>query len=135
MAKSTRRQPAGSTAPNSTAAEEPASPGGSPKGSSGPVIRIRMYRVGFGDCFLLSLPAADGDRHVLIDCGVHSRGNLNKIADAVQDVAALTNGRLDIVIATHAHQDHISGFATCAAAFEKMSVGEVWLPWTEDPKD
>jgi hypothetical protein len=132
MARSTARRPAGSTVPKSTAAVDP---GGSPKGSIGPVIRIRMYRVGFGDCFLLSLPAAGGDRHVLIDCGVHSRGDLRKIADAVQDVAALTNGRLDIVIATHAHQDHISGFATCAAAFEKMSVGEVWLPWTEDPKD
>jgi hypothetical protein len=94
-----------------------------------------MYRVGFGDCFLLSLLVDGGDRHILVDCGVHRRGDLKKIDDAVQNVAALTNGRLDIVVATHAHQDHISGFATCAAAFEEMAVGEVWLPWTEDPKD
>ena len=35
-------------------------------------IRIRMYRVGFGDCFLVSLPLMgnDGFRHILVhDCG------------------------------------------------------------------
>ena len=30
------------------------------------IIRIRMYNVGFGDCFLLSLP---GKRTVLVDAG------------------------------------------------------------------
>src|SRR6266481_5199584 len=36
-------------------------------------INIRMYRVGFGDCFLLTLA---GQYHILVDCGVHSKGNI-----------------------------------------------------------
>ena len=47
----------------------------------GKSIRIRMYRVGFGDCFLLSIPTAKGQstdrqQHILVDCGVHSRGDI-----------------------------------------------------------
>src|SRR5436190_12433303 len=34
-------------------------------------VRIRMYRHGLGDCFLLSFPNPGGkDVHVMIDCGV-----------------------------------------------------------------
>jgi hypothetical protein len=33
-------------------------------------IRIRMYRQGLGDCFLLTFPGCKGISHVLIDCGV-----------------------------------------------------------------
>lgn len=100
-----------------------------------PSIRIRMYRVGFGDCFLLSLPKGEGQAHILIDCGVHQRGDLKTIEKAVENIREETGGRLDIVIATHAHQDHISGFARCAEAFAGMEIEEVWLPWTEDPLD
>ena len=36
--------------------------------SSPPRARVRMYRQGFGDCFLVSLPRAHGSNyHVLID--------------------------------------------------------------------
>lgn len=98
-------------------------------------IRVRMYRVGFGDCFLMSLPKKEGRAHVLIDCGVHSAGDTKTIEAAVKDIGKETGGRIDIVIATHAHQDHISGFAKCAAAFSAMEVGEVWLPWTENGQD
>jgi len=98
-------------------------------------IRVRMYRVGFGDCFLLSLDSDAGPRHVLIDCGVHAKGDIKKIDATVADIAAETGGKLALVIATHAHQDHISGFHRCSEAFKKMQVGEVWLPWTEDPQD
>jgi beta-lactamase superfamily II metal-dependent hydrolase len=98
-------------------------------------IRVRMYRVGFGDCFLVSLPKGKDHAHILVDCGVHSQGNIKTIADAVADVAAQTGGHLDIVVATHPHQDHVSGFASCADTFSKMSVGEVWLPWTENAAD
>src|SRR5262249_49748484 len=52
-----------------------ASPGNAPNlvpphGSAG--IRVRMFRIGFGDFFLLSVPAAGGSKHILIDCGVHA---------------------------------------------------------------
>ncbi len=101
-------------------------------------IRVRMYRVGFGDCFLLSLPianavdGADTHKHVLIDCGVHAQGDLKTIDRAVDNIAEVTNKKLAVVIATHSHQDHISGFSE---KFSKFEICEVWLPWCEDPKD
>ena len=68
-------------------------------------IRIRMYRIGFGDCFLLSLPVpdcagADSHRHILFDCGVHARGDLDMIEQAVDDIARTTSKKLAIVVAT-----------------------------------
>jgi beta-lactamase superfamily II metal-dependent hydrolase len=97
-------------------------------------IRIRMYRVGFGDCFLVTFM---GERayHALIDCGVHSQGNIGMLPDAVKNIGEETGSHLDLVIATHAHQDHISGFGSQAATFRGFTVGEVWMPWTEDPND
>jgi beta-lactamase superfamily II metal-dependent hydrolase len=98
-------------------------------------IRIRMYRVGFGDCFLITLPASGGPHHVLVDCGVHARGNIDTIGKAVDDISQVTAQKLDIIIATHAHQDHISGFGTFASKFSAFEVKEVWMPWTENPDD
>jgi hypothetical protein len=101
-------------------------------------IRIRMYRVGFGDCFLLSLPAKDGKgagpyRHILIDCGVHSQGgDIGTIGKVVDNIAEVTDRRLEIIVATHAHRDHIYGFGKFADIFANFKVGEVWLPWTWD---
>jgi glyoxylase-like metal-dependent hydrolase (beta-lactamase superfamily II) len=69
-----------------------------------------MYRIGFGDCFLLSLPAGGSLAHVLIDCGVHSRGDIGTMQQIVDDIAQQTDKRLALVVATHRHQDHISGF-------------------------
>ena len=101
-------------------------------------IRVRMYRVGFGDCFLVSFPAgsagagADTHRHVLVDCGVHVKGDLNLIDRAVDHIGETTGRKLAIVIATHAHQDHISGFSQ---KFDNFDIEEVWLPWCEDLRD
>lgn len=98
-------------------------------------LRVRMYRVGFGDCFLLSLPDANGHRHVLIDCGVHAKGDIKTMPAIVKDIRAETNDKLDLVVVTHAHQDHISGFGTQEAEWAKVTVNEIWMPWTEDPTD
>jgi beta-lactamase superfamily II metal-dependent hydrolase len=106
-----------------------------PRRSKHASIRIRMYRVGFGDCFLISLKGEAGAAHILVDCGVHFRGDIETIEQAVEDIARETDRKLAIVIATHAHQDHVSGFAKCAGQFKSFSIGEVWLPWTEDPAD
>jgi hypothetical protein len=38
-----------------------------------------------------------------------------------------------VVIATHANQDHISGYGKFGDAFSRFHIDEVWLPWTWDP--
>jgi beta-lactamase superfamily II metal-dependent hydrolase len=96
-----------------------------------------MYRIGFGDCFLVTLA---GTHHILVDCGVHNRGNITVNGDslihkAFENIQQVTGNKLDILIATHAHQDHVSGYGTFADAFRQFDIGEVWMPWTEDPND
>jgi beta-lactamase superfamily II metal-dependent hydrolase len=100
---------------------------------AGKSVRVRMYNVGFGDCFLLVLP---GNRTVLVDAGFHSQGkgafDGNKLAaQIVQDAKAITgNARIDVVIATHRHQDHVYAFNS--SKWSELEVGEVWMPWVED---
>jgi len=100
-------------------------------------IRIRMYRVGFGDCFLVSFPTAgaNGMKHMLIDCGVHMRGNIDTMNDVIANLVETTGGKIAVVVATHHHQDHISGFGLGAEVFAGVTVNEVWMPWTEDEED
>jgi beta-lactamase superfamily II metal-dependent hydrolase len=96
-------------------------------------IKVRMYNVGFGDCFLISIPTEKGDRRILVDCGYHSQGK-GKYSDkdlVKQIKADLGNATLNIVIATHRHQDHISGFGE-QELWDDIAVEEVWLPFTAD---
>lgn len=106
----------------------------SKKSRAGKQIEIRMYNVGFGDSFLLRVPTEDGARRILVDCGFHSQGK-GKFSDQdlVKQIKADLDGQpLDVVIATHRHQDHISGFGE-KALWAGIGVQEVWLPFTADP--
>lgn len=101
-------------------------------------VRVRMYNAGFGDCFLLTFPAADRPRKVLIDCGKHTLSKtgpkLGRIVEQVlKDIQEPEGPRVDVVVATHRHWDHVQGFAD--EGWRDVSVGEVWMPWTEDPAD
>jgi len=97
-------------------------------------LRVRMHNVGFGDAFLLFIPTSKGEKTMLVDCGVHPNGVVNAMSKVVpQIISSVTkNGkpRIDIVVATHRHADHISGFAV--RKWQDVEVGEVWLPWTEE---
>ena len=103
-----------------------------PAGTVG--VRIRMYRVGFGDFFLVTIPTSGGEAHILVDCGVHAH-NLGVIDDAIAQMQADTNGQLALVIMTHRHADHISGFASSKDRFADFKVERVWMSWFEDPND
>ena len=98
-------------------------------------LRVRMYRVGFGDCFLLSLPVAGGHRHVLMDCGVHPRGDLKTFDRVFADIAEVTSRRLALVVATHEHADHISGFGRFDQQLRDFAVDSVWMSWAMNPAD
>jgi beta-lactamase superfamily II metal-dependent hydrolase len=95
--------------------------------------RVRMYNVGFGDCFLLTLQS----KHtILVDAGFHSQGkgkfDGNQLVEQiVQDLQEISGeARIDVIIATHRHQDHVYAFNS--DSWSDVAVGEVWLPWVED---
>jgi len=102
-------------------------------------LRVRMYRVGFGDFFLVTVPSDDGPQHILIDCGVTPgtthKGDIGTIRDAVADMAEETQRRLALIIVTHRHMDHIIGFSRCADAFRQFAVEAIWMPYWESEYD
>src|SRR5215212_7483304 len=102
-------------------------------------VEVRMYNVGFGDCFLLSFrydrPLAD--QHILIDFGtVGGKADMKAVANAIKEDCG---GKLYAVVATHRHRDHISGFSDAAgeestgAIIASCKPEVVLQPWTENP--
>jgi len=101
-------------------------------------LRVRMYRQGLGDCFLITLPGDDGPFYMVIDCGVvlgTDASGIQKLHDAVDDISKVTGGQIDLLVVTHEHWDHVSGFTQAKDAIAKWKVAQVWTAWTEDPKD
>lgn len=100
-------------------------------------VRVRMYNVGFGDCFLLTANSRRQRIKILFDCGSIKSGPMSIDAVAKKVVEDVTDDdgvpRIDVVVATHRHKDHVSGFAN--PEWSRVHVKEVWMPWTEDPTD
>jgi hypothetical protein len=101
-------------------------------------VRVRMYQVGFGDCFLLSFEyqgQAEPARHVLIDFGTRELAAGLDLADIAGEIDAHTGGGPDVVVVTHRHQDHMSGFGGngTEAIVGRWNPRLVIRPWTEDP--
>ena len=98
-------------------------------------ISIRAYVVGFGDCILLKLPDGDLTRHVLIDFGraPNDAPSLERFPAIATDIAKQCKGRLDLVIVTHEHLDHMEGFYRERAVFDKMQVDQVWMGLPSHP--
>jgi Metallo-beta-lactamase superfamily len=101
-----------------------------------PKVRVRMYRHGLGDCFLLTFDPGGDEKHVLIDCGtLGSKYTDVKLPDVIAEIDETTNGRLHLVVGTHQHQDHLSGMAKLSDQFKGKTIDHVWLAWTENPND
>lgn len=102
-------------------------------------VSIRMYRNILGDCFLLTHKRGHRTTRILIDCGVlqgveGARETMCSIAD---DIITTCEGVLDIVVLTHEHYDHLSGFNLARDRFfsSNLKIKELWLAWTENPDD
>lgn len=100
---------------------------------------VRMYRQGHGDCFLVGFARTNGGDpvYVLIDCGYKPGSQIEvdgKLVDpkmVLADIASVTKKKLDVVVVTHEHQDHVN----LLDSFDNFEIGEVWFAWTEDPQD
>jgi hypothetical protein len=99
--------------------------------------RVRMYRQGLGDCFLLSFDLDGETSHVLIDCGVllGSPDQDNRMRQVARHILETCAGELLAVVATHEHWDHLSGFVQAQTVFNDINIAETWFAWTENAKD
>ena len=109
-------------------------------------ITVRMYRKLLGDCFLITIAGRSGEdqspstAHIMIDCGVlqGTPGGGELMRAVVRDVYEHTGGKpLDLIVVTHEHHDHISGFGLAREVFaaQPKAAERVWFAWTEDPGD
>lgn len=109
--------------------------------SHNPSVQIRMYRQGLGDCFLLTFKEhGKNEYNMLIDCGLlqgttNGKEIMRQVVGDI-DTTLRANGqakaRLDAVVLTHEHADHISGFSQAKDLFEQIEFGEVWAAWMDD---
>ena len=80
-------------------------------------LKAHFIDVGQGDSEFIELP--DG-KSLLIDGGPTDTGG--KVLSYIKD---LGYSRIDYVVATHPHEDHIGGLTTVISS---LDVGEVWAP-------
>ena len=81
---------------------------------------VHMIDVGQADCFLL---VQDG-KTALVDCGTRSTGE-----DAVEYIKGLGITKLDYVVGTHPHDDHMGGMYDVITSFD---IGTVIIPDSRD---
>jgi hypothetical protein len=83
-----------------------------------------------------ALPDGRSERHLLFDCGSTHKPwdgwQMKQVTDLIQQH---TGGQLDVLVSTHRHRDHVSGFGSSATddAFAAMTPHLVVQAWTEHP--
>ncbi len=84
-------------------------------------LRVTFLDVGQGDSALIDLPSGEA---MLVDAGGALGGGLDPGRAAVAPVLrSLRRLRLDVVVLSHPHPDHLGGFQSVLGA---VSVGEFW---------
>lgn len=90
-------------------------------------ITLRAYNVLFGDALLVSWDEADGVHHAWVDFG-NFHNDANAVFEKVyNDVLQRTAGKLDLLVITHRHLDHMEGFFSLRKRFKTdFTIERLW---------
>ena len=80
-------------------------------------LKVHYFDVGQGDCEFIELPNGET---ILIDAGEREKGQA-----VVEKIMALGYKKIDYVIATHPHSDHIGGLID---VFNLLDIKSIYLP-------
>jgi hypothetical protein len=99
-------------------------------------IKFRMYNTGsVGDCLLLLFQKKGVTTFkMLIDCGGWNAPSAD-IISCVQDIRETCKNEIDLLVVTHEHEDHLSGFNQARQEFKQITFKKVWMSWVENEND
>ena len=106
---------------NTLSPQESSQPSASQTTPAGKTADVYYLDVGQADSQLIRLP--DGT-NILIDAG--DRGTANQIVPYLKNLGVK---KIDLLIATHPHADHIGGMANVINGLE---IGKIYLPRVDD---
>ena len=119
-------------------------PGASRDNDGAADVTVRMFCQGLGDCFLITIPQTGSRPYsILIDFGV-ALGTPSAdviMKQAIAKIAELTQGTIDLLVLSHEHWDHVSGYVLAADELKNMkktkqlTFKHLWMAWTERDDD
>lgn len=96
-------------------------------------VDIRMYTTGTGDFFVHKYHLDDSSHFtMMVDAGTW-QGSGDVLKPYVEDMKSFVDNKVDVLLVTHEHTDHVLIFDRCKNLFKNdFEVDEIWLAWSEE---